>query len=82
MRVDRMASNQLVITQGDGDRFFRSYNKTIAKERLDGEIELDIKYYHYSKTTVKYRDKFLDMSSKEVDEAIKSGRIKMVDLNR
>ena len=47
----------------------------------DHYIELDANYWNYSKTTSKYRNQFLNMTTKEIENAIKNGLITLTDLN-
>ena len=86
MKVENMTSNngnkianQFIIYQDD-QVFFQSYDSMIAMAQ-DHYIELDVNYWNYSKTTVKYRNKFLNMTTKEVENAIKNGLITLTNLN-
>ena len=72
-------ANQFIIYQDD-QVFFQSYDSMIAMVQ-DHYIELDVNYWNYSKTTVKYRNKFLNMTTKEVENAIKNGLITLTNLN-
>lgn len=64
---------------------FQSYNSIIA--RITGDpmgpdfIELDSKYWNYSKTTSKYRSLFLKENTKETEAKIKSNKYILTDLN-
>lgn len=89
-RVESMVSkssgkavpNQFVIYTDEG-RYFQSYDSVIAfKENGTGKIILDEVYYNWSKTTVKYRNIFLGMTSKEVERDIKTGYFAFADLNK
>lgn len=86
MKVENMTSNngnkianQFIIYQDD-QVFFQSYDSMIAMVQ-DHYIELDAKYWNYSKTTSKYRNKFLNMTTKEIEKAIKDGSIFLTNLN-
>lgn len=72
-------ANQFVI-ETDNKIYFQSYNSMIACVEKS-KIYLDPVYYKYSKTTSKYLNRFLNMNSKEVQEAIKSGLIEFKNLN-
>jgi len=72
-------ANQFVI-ETDNKIYFQSYNSMIACVEK-GKIYLDPVFYKYSKTTSKYLNRFLNMNSKEVQEAIKSGLIEFKNLN-
>ena len=72
-------ANQFIIYQDD-QVFFQSYDSMIAMVQ-DHYIELDVNYWNYSKTTVKYRNKFVNMTTKEVENAIKNGLITLTNLN-
>ena len=64
---------------------FQSYNSIIA--RITGDpmgpdfIELDPKYWNYSKTTSKYRSLFLKENTKQTEAKIKSNEYVLTDLN-
>jgi hypothetical protein len=63
---------------------FQSYDSVIAIKTLwkDGEkIELDEKYWDYSRTTGKYRNIFLGETKKETEQKIKAGIYKLANLN-
>tara|TARA_B110000977_G_C10624312_1_gene317515 strand:- start:213 stop:485 length:273 start_codon:yes stop_codon:yes gene_type:complete len=86
MKVENMTNNngnkivnQFIIYQDD-QIFFQSYNTMIAMVQ-DHYIELDANYWNYSKTTSKYRNQFLNMTTKEIENAIKNGLITLTDLN-
>ena len=88
-------ANQFVIEEclhysGSGSytvirKTFQSYNSIIARISTDpmgpNFIELDSKYWKYSKTTSKYRSLFLGESTKQTQAKIKSGEYVLTDLN-
>jgi hypothetical protein len=64
--------------------FFQSYNSIIAERIvLNGKefINLDEKYWNYSRTTSKYRSQFLGESTKETEKKIKDGTYQLTNLN-
>ena len=65
----------------DSARFFQSYNSIIAKVDNDNNITLDSHYWDYSKTTSKYRNMFLNMTTADIKKDIKLGNIKLDNLN-
>lgn len=84
--------NQFLITEegrGANGNFikretFQSYESIIAvviqwKDRTD--VELDERYWNYSRTTGKYRNQFLGEDRKETEKKIKEGEYKLVNLN-
>jgi len=73
--------NQFKIETPEGV-YFQSYESIVAVIRLNGEIELDKKYWDWSVTTSKYRNSFLDMKTKDIKKAISVGEIVLTDLNR
>ena len=73
--------NQFIITDDDGNRFFQSYDSTVAKIDKEGQITLDEETWDYSNTTRKYRNVFLKMDSKEIKKAINKGEIILANLN-
>ena len=87
MKVSNMQSNsgnkianQFEILT-DTARFFQSYNSIIAKIDYDNNITLDSHYWDYSKTTSKYRNMFLNMTTNDIKKDIKLGNIKLDNLN-
>ena len=90
MKVENMTSknggkiaNQFIITGEKGlTQYFQSYKSIIAQKNMDtGKILLDSKYWNYSKTTSKYRNLFLGLTTKEIEQKIKSGEYILTDLN-
>ena len=97
MNVQNMTSsngnkvaNQFVITDENLNEYFQSYNSMIVKKQYSNmgscgdeklQIYLDSKYWNFSNTTSKYRNKFLNETTKETIVKIKSGVYKLVDLN-
>jgi hypothetical protein len=79
-RTGEAVKNQMIIETSDG-RFFQSYDSIIAVKRNNGSIELDSRYWDYSKTTGKYRNQFLNEKREETQKKIDSGIYKLVDLN-
>jgi len=72
-------ANQFIIESGN-DVLFQSYNTIIAVKRK-GKLILDKDYWNYSRTTSKYRNMFTGLSTQETKSAIKSGEIKLKNLN-
>ena len=76
--------NQFIIENGK-ETYFQSYESVIAKIIDNGFnpdiIYLDQKYWNYSKTTSKYRNIFLNMTTKEIEKLIKNGDIQLTNLN-
>jgi len=65
--------NQFVIFFENGE-VFQSYTKVIAIRFYKGLHKIILgKHYKYSSTTSKYRNIFLDTTSKEVEKRIKEG---------
>lgn len=79
-RTGKEVANQFIIRH-EGVTYFQSYDVIIAKE-VGTQITLDKNYYKYSRTTIKYRNAFLGITSKEVEKAIKEGGIILDDLNK
>ena len=82
-RTGKPVANQYVIEDDQGNTYFQSYDSIIAKipDLHRFEIVLDEKYWNYSVTTSKYRNQFLNESTKETQAKINSGEYKLVDLN-
>ena len=73
--------NQSIINDDEGNRFFQSYRTVIVKVASSGQVYLDESAWGYSRTTSKYRNLFLNETSKEVERKVKDGTYKLVDLN-
>lgn len=59
---------------------FQSYGDVIVKKD-QGQIYMDINKFEGSVTTMRYRNQFLNMTDREVQESIDNGDILLVDLN-
>lgn len=87
----RNVPNQFLMEEkgGIGGNFikretFQSYDSVIAVRTVWQDetcIELDEKYWDYSTTTGKYRNRFLGENKKETEKKIKSGAYKLNNLN-
>ena len=75
-------SNQFIIYDSDGSKYFQSYNSVIAKIDPANNIALDQKYWNYSNTTGKYRNIFLNETIKDTRAKIKNGTYILTDLNK
>ncbi len=73
-------ANQFIIVINDMT-IFQSYDSTIAIVYRNGDIVLDEVYWDYSRTTAKYRNKFLNLDTSEINSRIKDGRITLANLN-
>lgn len=80
MKAQQLAPNQIVIN-ADNKKVFQSYESIIAVIHDNGKIELDQKFWDYSQTTGKYRNKFLGETKKETLSKINSGEYKLTNLN-
>jgi hypothetical protein len=64
---------------------FQSYSSTIAVIRagqaFSKHVTLDKEKWNYSKTTSKYRNIFLNETTKETERKIASGEYELADLN-
>ena len=87
MKVQNMVSsrgntiaNQFIIDDNN-ESFFQSYKSMIAKVDKFGKVFLDSYYWNYSRTTSKYRNMFLNMTTKEIEKGIKDNEIELVNLN-
>lgn len=83
MKVEQFngAKNQFIIYGEDGV-YLQSYNSIIVFRPFNGKIQLDKYYWDYSKTTAKYRNKFLWETKKETQEKIDSGEYILTNLNK
>jgi len=73
--------NQFEIWDDAGNRFYQSYDSIVVKVNVRGEIILDEYYWDYSRTTSKYRNSFLGMTTEEIKQQTKDGRIRLENLN-
>ena len=85
-RGGKSISNQFIVSDDSGNCYFQSYGSVIVKRPIyDNEshpkIQLDEKYWNYSRTTAKYRAVFLGETTKETQKKIDSGEYELVDLN-
>jgi hypothetical protein len=88
MKVENMTSsrgntvpNQFIIQTEEG-LYFQSYKTVIAFKLLSGKVQLDSDKWDYSLTTAKYRNMFLDETTKETRHKIKKGEYELVNLNK
>ena len=76
---ERTVPNQYVIRLDNCD-VFQSYETVIAIRDYDlDEVYLNKEYYDYSKTTSKYRNKYLELTTKEIEQKIKSKEFVLVN---
>ena len=74
-------ANQFEIDTSNG-RYFQSYRSIIAYIPTNaGPIQLDERYWNYSRTTSKYRSQFLGETTKETERKIKEGKYILTNLN-
>jgi len=59
---------------------FQSYESTVAFIDYVGRLFIDHRYYKYSKTTSKYLSQFFGMTSKQIEQGIKSGDIRLCEI--
>ena len=90
-KVKQLANNQFIINGKDENNneveWLQSYDSIIVRrceneEVFSKNVYLDQKYWDYSKTTSKYRNKFLGETTKETQAKIKSGEYILTDLNQ
>lgn len=79
IKVSQLANNQFIIYTDKGE-YFQSYNSIIAFKSKNN-IQLDERYWDYSKTTGKYRNSFLNEGINETIKKIQSGEYKLTNLN-
>ena len=86
-RKGNAVNNQFTIVgveKGVTVEYFQSYNSIIVKKEYtsEGKVYLDEHYWNYSTTTSKYRNQFLNETTKEIKRKIKNGTYLLVDLNK
>ena len=74
---------EIFVTDDDGNvvKVFQSYSTTIAKIHNGKRIVLDKEKWNYSRTTSKYRNIFLNETTRETEAKIASGEYELADLN-
>lgn len=77
---EKQVPNQFEITTPEGV-YLQSYQTLIAFRSNDGKVYLDREKHDYSNTTIRYRNRFLGMTSAGVKKAIKEGRIILTNLD-
>ena len=78
-RSGNPVANQFIIYTAEGD-YFQSYDSVIVANN-NGKITLDNNTWDYSRTTSKYRNKFLGEGIAETRAKIESGEYELEDLN-
>lgn len=74
-------ANQFEVTTDKG-RYFQSYDSVIVFIPNNGDkIQIDERYWDYSKTTGKYRNIFLGEDKKATQTKINNGTYILTDLN-
>lgn len=79
-KVEQMGENQFSIHCSKGN-VFQSYSTIIGFISDKGKVYLDEQSWDYSKTTSKYRNRWLNMDTSEIKAGIKNGSIILTDLN-
>ena len=75
--------NQVIFEKDTEWSRFYSYGVLIVEVKsIDGgeQVYLDIANWKYSRTTIKYRNKFLGEDSKTIESKVKSNEYKLADL--
>ena len=68
-----MSKNMEIIQHSDGSEVLYSYGTWIATKGKDGKVILSRKYWNYSATTSKHRNKFLGEFIAETRRKIEEG---------
>jgi hypothetical protein len=83
-RGGNKAKNQFIEWHSDCTLFV-SYETIIVKTTFDGNgnriVYLDKHYFNYSRTTVRYRNEFLGVTTKQLEARILDGTYLLTDLN-
>jgi hypothetical protein len=79
-RSGRPVANQFIICTSEGE-YFQSYDSVIAFKDNEGNVTLDDYTWDYSRTTGKYRNKFLGEGIVDTRSKIESGEYELADLN-
>ena len=89
IKVEQMTSNtsgkpvanQFIIYTTEGE-YFQSYDSVIAFKDNEGNVTLDLDDWDYSRTTGKYRNRFLGEGIVETRSKIESGEYDLENLNK
>jgi len=73
-------ANQFIIETKEGI-YFQSYKSIIGFIDWNRKITLDEYYWNYSRTTSKYRNEWLEETTKETQAKIDDGTYKLANLN-
>lgn len=76
-----VANHQILTDDSTGCVYLQSYDSIVCMIDSVGRIFLNHKVYDYSKTTKKYRNMFLGLTTKELNRQIINGTIKMIPFN-
>ena len=80
-RTGNPVANQFKIYTKEGV-YFQSYDTLIAYKPNEGKLKLDVNYWDYSRTTLKYLNKFTRyQSKKDILKAIEDKQIILTNLN-
>ena len=80
-RSNRPVANQFMLEAPTG-KYFQSYESVIAFVPDSGDsVQLDRKYWDYSRTTTKYLCQFLWETKKQIVAKINSGEYILTNLN-
>jgi hypothetical protein len=79
MKIKTAKTNMVVIELNNGNEIMFSYNRPIAYKKEE-TIYLDEVYWNHSKTTARHRNKFLNMTTYKIKEALKERRMFFDDL--
>lgn len=79
MKIENLGANHQII-ENDKSIFLASYGTIICKVEEE-KIYLDSKFWNYSSTTSKYRNKFLKEDTKTTETKLKQGIYFLTNLN-
>jgi len=80
VRVTQIGANHYII-EVNGAIYFQSYKAIVAK-KLNGKVYLDPNFWHYSRTTDKFRCRFLGEGIRETRKKLASGEYQFKKMNR
>jgi hypothetical protein len=74
----KMSKNMEIFHYTDGSEALYSYRTWIATKDKDGKVTLSRKYWNYSPTTCRHRNKFLGEFIAETRRKIKEGIYELI----
>jgi hypothetical protein len=76
-----VANHQILVDNTTGCIYLQSYDSIVCMFDSANRVFLNRDIHNCSRTTTKYRNMFLNRTTKQIDEQIANGTIKVIDFN-